>query len=178
MLAPQSQIETSLSFLCSSGERTIPRSKRTSTRRSRRLGRATLTFTSVRALPSRLLPSGLDQVLLVHWPIALNHNGNHPVIPKTETGARDLYPQQTLEMTWKGMEAVLATGKVKAIGVCNASPSYLERILKVATVVPAVNQSSSSAFRSCPDGRNADHPSHSRAASLPPSALCRQVLPG
>jgi len=78
---------------------------------------------------------------IVHWPIALNPNGNHPVIPKTETGARDLYLQQTLEDTWRGMETVLKTGKVKAIGVCNCSPAYLERILKVATVVPAVNQS-------------------------------------
>ncbi|ORY79318.1 NADP-dependent oxidoreductase domain-containing protein [Leucosporidium creatinivorum] len=93
-------------------------------------------------LDETLRSLGTDYVdlYLVHWPIALNPNGNHPVIPKTESGARDLYLQQSIEETWKGMEALLKTGKVKAIGVCNCSPSYLERILKVATVVPAVNQ--------------------------------------
>lgn len=38
------------------------------------------------------------------------------------------------------MEKLLATGKVKAIGVCNYSVKYLQELLAVATVVPAVNQ--------------------------------------
>jgi diketogulonate reductase-like aldo/keto reductase len=38
------------------------------------------------------------------------------------------------------MEKLLATGKVKAIGVANYSVKYLEQLLKEATVVPAVNQ--------------------------------------
>ncbi|KAH7906995.1 NADP-dependent oxidoreductase domain-containing protein [Hygrophoropsis aurantiaca] len=44
--------------------------------------------------------------------------------------------------TWKAMEDIyLAHGdKVKAIGVSNFSVEYLERLLKVARVVPAVNQ--------------------------------------
>ena len=38
------------------------------------------------------------------------------------------------------MEKLLATGKVKAIGVANYSVRYLEELLPQATVVPAVNQ--------------------------------------
>jgi diketogulonate reductase-like aldo/keto reductase len=38
------------------------------------------------------------------------------------------------------MEKLLATGKVKAIGVCNYSVRYLEELLPHAIVTPAVNQ--------------------------------------
>jgi diketogulonate reductase-like aldo/keto reductase len=38
------------------------------------------------------------------------------------------------------MEKLLATGKVKAIGVANYSLRYLEQLLPHATVIPAVNQ--------------------------------------
>lgn len=38
------------------------------------------------------------------------------------------------------MEKLLATGKVKAIGVANYSVRYLEQLLPEATIVPAVNQ--------------------------------------
>lgn len=42
--------------------------------------------------------------------------------------------------TWLAMEKLLATGKVKAIGVSNYSVRYLEELLPKATIVPAVNQ--------------------------------------
>ncbi len=38
------------------------------------------------------------------------------------------------------MEKLVATGKVKAIGVANYSVKYLEELLSEATIVPAVNQ--------------------------------------
>ena len=38
------------------------------------------------------------------------------------------------------MEDILASGKVKAIGVCNWSIPYLEALKKVWRVKPAVNQ--------------------------------------
>ncbi|KAL8276412.1 hypothetical protein RQP46_011210 [Phenoliferia psychrophenolica] len=46
----------------------------------------------------------------------------------------------TLNDTWRQMEAVLATGKVRAIGVSNCSQPYLERLLTTAKIVPAANQ--------------------------------------
>jgi glycerol 2-dehydrogenase (NADP+) len=38
------------------------------------------------------------------------------------------------------MEKLMATGKVKAIGVCNYSVPFLKELLAQATIVPAVNQ--------------------------------------
>ena len=44
--------------------------------------------------------------------------------------------------TWKAMEEVYKAhpDKVKAIGVSNVSEKFFEKLLKVATVTPAVNQ--------------------------------------
>ncbi|WP_019143971.1 aldo/keto reductase [Aeromicrobium massiliense] len=42
--------------------------------------------------------------------------------------------------TWKAMEEIAASGKVRAIGVSNFQPAHLDRLLETAEVVPAVNQ--------------------------------------
>ena len=44
--------------------------------------------------------------------------------------------------TWKAMEELYKThpDKLKAIGVSNVSNEFMEKLLAVATVVPAVNQ--------------------------------------
>ena len=41
---------------------------------------------------------------------------------------------------WKGLERLLAEGRVRAIGVCNFSVAHLERLMAAVEVVPAVNQ--------------------------------------
>jgi diketogulonate reductase-like aldo/keto reductase len=46
---------------------------------------------------------------------------------------------RTLE-AYRALEKLLADGKVRAIGVSNFMPEHLARLLKVASVVPAVNQ--------------------------------------
>jgi len=51
-------------------------------------------------------------------------NLNHPDIPKT----------------WRAMEALYDSGKVRAIGVCNFSSKKLQDLLNIARVPPAVNQ--------------------------------------
>lgn len=65
---------------------------------------------------------GVDQIdlLLLHQPL---------------TSRFDL----TLE-AYRALEKLLADGKVRAIGVSNFMPEHLERLLGVASVVPAVNQ--------------------------------------
>ncbi|KZP24997.1 Aldo/keto reductase [Athelia psychrophila] len=67
---------------------------------------------------------------LMHWPAPMNEDTTEPI-----------HDHDWLD-TWKSMEAVYAAHpeKVKAIGVSNFSVPYLERLLAVATVVPAVNQ--------------------------------------
>ena len=46
----------------------------------------------------------------------------------------------TLASTWRAMEELYATGKVRAIGVCNHLPHHLEELLRTAAVVPMVDQ--------------------------------------
>ncbi|KAL1956468.1 hypothetical protein VTO42DRAFT_7266 [Malbranchea cinnamomea] len=94
------------------------------------------------ALDLSLKNLGLDYVdlYLMHWPIAMNPNGNHPLFPKLPDGSRDLDRQRSHVDTYKDMERLLATGKVKAIGVSNYSRKYLEELLPHVSVVPAVNQ--------------------------------------
>ncbi|RDL36176.1 putative aldehyde reductase [Venustampulla echinocandica] len=85
---------------------------------------------------------GLDYVdlYLVHWPVAMNPNGNHEKFPKHPDGSRDLVKDWSHIQTWKLMEKLVATGKVKAIGVANYSVRFLQELLPQATIVPAVNQ--------------------------------------
>lgn len=77
---------------------------------------------------------------LMHWPVPMNPHGNHPLFPKLPDGSRDLDKSWSHIQTWKAMEKLLNTGKVKAIGVCNYSLKYLEELLPQVDVVPAANQ--------------------------------------
>jgi diketogulonate reductase-like aldo/keto reductase len=99
-------------------------------------------------------------VFLMHWPVALNPDGNHHFMPMRPDGTRDLADGWDIRDTWKQLEAVLAKGacalppahvaagaltpflpgKVKAIGVSNMSQAKLEWFLPSCAVVPAANQ--------------------------------------
>ncbi|POR36831.1 Uncharacterized protein TPAR_02969 [Tolypocladium paradoxum] len=85
---------------------------------------------------------GLNYVdlYLVHWPIAMNPDGNDEKFPKLADGSRDLTPARSHTDTYKDMEKLLESGKVKAIGVANYSVRYLEELLRGVSVFPAVNQ--------------------------------------
>ena len=64
---------------------------------------------------------GLDHIdlLLIHWP----------------------NPQQDRYVdAWRGMQALLADGRVRAIGVSNFKPSHLDRLAEETGVMPHVNQ--------------------------------------
>ena len=62
---------------------------------------------------------GFDRVdlYLVHWPVPAK--------------MRD---------TWQAMEEILASGRTRAIGVCNFLTHHLDELLSVARIPPAVNQ--------------------------------------
>ncbi|EIN09898.1 Aldo/keto reductase [Punctularia strigosozonata HHB-11173 SS5] len=71
---------------------------------------------------------------LMHWPQAVIKGTNWfdpPVQPEESP---------TYVETWKEMEKLLATGRVKSIGVSNFSIKTLDHLIKNSTVVPAVNQ--------------------------------------
>lgn len=78
-------------------------------------------------------------LFLIHWPVAFKPGDElFPTDPKTGVVIHD--EKTTIEDTWKAMEKLLDTGKVKSIGVSNFDIPKLERILKIAKVKPAVNQ--------------------------------------
>jgi 2,5-diketo-D-gluconate reductase A len=57
---------------------------------------------------------------------------------------------------YRGLEALLADGRVRAIGVSNFMPHHLARLLDAATVVPAVNQIELHPYFTQPDVQRAD----------------------
>lgn len=72
--------------------------------------------------------------------IRQNPNGNHEKFPKLPDGSRDLVRERSHVDTYKDMQKLVKTGKVKAIGVCNYSKKYLEELLPQVDIVPAANQ--------------------------------------
>ena len=76
---------------------------------------------TLRAYDASLEKLGLDalDLYLIHWP---------------ELGDGDYAG------TWRGLEALYAEGRVRAIGVSNFEPVHLARILETGSVIPAVNQ--------------------------------------
>ncbi|KAJ5931736.1 hypothetical protein N7516_006225 [Penicillium verrucosum] len=93
-------------------------------------------------LQQSLTDLGLDYVdlYLMHWPLAMNPKGNHNIFPKLADGSRDIDHSHSHVTTWKSMEKLVGTGKVKAIGVSNYSLQFLEELMPHATIVPAANQ--------------------------------------
>ncbi|KAI1778763.1 NADP-dependent oxidoreductase domain-containing protein [Hypoxylon cercidicola] len=93
-------------------------------------------------LDKSLKALGLDYVdlYLVHWAVGMNPAGNDDRFPRLPDGSRDMLWDHDHVATWKQMEALLPTGKVRGIGVCNYSAPYLEQLLARAEFVPVVNQ--------------------------------------
>ncbi|KAJ7598850.1 Aldo keto reductase [Mycena floridula] len=75
------------------------------------------------------LDSGYLDLWLMHWPAPMTVDGQ---------------PDKSVDWvnTWKEMEVIYKANpdKIKAIGVSNVSVEFFQRLLAVATVIPAVNQ--------------------------------------
>ncbi|KAH7411110.1 protein GCY [Cadophora sp. MPI-SDFR-AT-0126] len=85
---------------------------------------------------------GLDylDLYLVHWPVRLVANETSALLPTNPDGSRSVDRTWDQSETWRQMEEVYASGKVRAIGVANWSIPYLEELKKTWKVVPAMNQ--------------------------------------
>ncbi|KAI0891437.1 protein GCY [Annulohypoxylon nitens] len=77
---------------------------------------------------------------LVHWPVRLVPNETSEIFPVNPDGTRAVDRSWDQSETWRQMEEIYKSGKVKAIGVANWSIPYLEELRKKWTIVPAVNQ--------------------------------------
>ncbi|KAJ7729522.1 aldo/keto reductase [Mycena maculata] len=77
------------------------------------------------------LGSGIEYIdmYLLHWPLAVKDG---KVLSPDE--------KPTFVETWKAMEQLLETGKVKSIGVSNFSIKTLDILLPHCTIIPATNQ--------------------------------------
>lgn len=82
---------------------------------------------TLKAFEESMNKLGLDylDLYLIHWPNPIKY--------------RDSFEKTNAE-TWRAMEELYASGKIRAIGVSNYMPHHLEALLKTAKVVPAVNQ--------------------------------------
>ncbi|OGE52447.1 hypothetical protein PENARI_c010G12342 [Penicillium arizonense] len=74
---------------------------------------------------------------MMHWPVTLP-TASPETYGKEDRTTHD--PDWDFTDTWREMEKLLATGKVRAIGVANFSTVNLEKLLKSCNTVPAVNQ--------------------------------------
>lgn len=88
----------------------------------------------------KLLDLDYVDLLLIHWPIGFNPNGNNELFPTDADGNIEIDSSFDVVKTWKQFEAVHKTGKAKAIGVSNFSVPILEELLASAEIVPAVDQ--------------------------------------
>ncbi|VUC28220.1 unnamed protein product [Clonostachys rosea] len=77
---------------------------------------------------------------LIHWPVRLVPNETSELFPVNPDGSRSVDRSWDQSETWRQMEEVYKSGKVKAIGVANWSIPYLEELRKTWKIVPAVNQ--------------------------------------
>ncbi|KAH6663318.1 protein GCY [Plectosphaerella plurivora] len=77
---------------------------------------------------------------LIHWPVRLVANETSELLPVNPDGSRSVDRTWDQAETWRQMEEVYKSGRVKAIGVANWSIPYLEKLRKTWTIVPAVNQ--------------------------------------
>ncbi|KAJ5489513.1 oxidoreductase [Penicillium diatomitis] len=91
------------------------------------------------ALQDSLNDLGIEYIdlFLMHWPVAFKRGDE--MFPKDKDGDTVTDDIDYVD-TYKAMEKLLKTGKVKAIGISNFAKKEVERLIQSTEVVPAVHQ--------------------------------------
>lgn len=75
-------------------------------------------------------------LFLVHWPFFIRKGAPFPAEFVDRLG----YDPERLLGTWRALEREVDAGRVRALGISNATPKKLERLIADARIPPAVNQ--------------------------------------
>ncbi|XP_050080795.1 1,5-anhydro-D-fructose reductase-like [Anopheles maculipalpis] len=88
-----------------------------------------------------MLDLGYIDLFLMHSPMGLQFAGYEygDMQPKDADGNM-LFDEIDYVETWKAMEKLVTSGKVRSIGLSNFNSEQIDRILEIATVKPVVNQ--------------------------------------
>ncbi|XP_058119418.1 1,5-anhydro-D-fructose reductase-like [Anopheles ziemanni] len=88
-----------------------------------------------------MLNIGYIDLYLMHTPMGLQFTGFEygDMDPKDAAGNL-LHSEVDYVETWKAMEKLVASGKVRSIGLSNFNSEQIKRILEVATIKPVNNQ--------------------------------------
>lgn len=92
---------------------------------------------------STVVQASRSQFTVIHWPVAFKPgNKENPLMPPhpSKEGYVDLDTSTPYVDTWKAVNNLLKTGKVRAVGVSNLSTKHLKAIVNATGIVPAVNQ--------------------------------------
>ncbi|XP_021347407.1 alcohol dehydrogenase [NADP(+)] A-like [Mizuhopecten yessoensis] len=85
---------------------------------------------------------------LVHGPMAYKKPDDPDDVFPIKDGRLDLEDGIDIEGVWREMEKLVDEGKTKSIGVSNFNVAHMERIRKIARIMPVTNQVECHAYRS------------------------------
>ncbi|XP_063699732.1 1,5-anhydro-D-fructose reductase-like isoform X2 [Culicoides brevitarsis] len=77
---------------------------------------------------------------LMHMPIGYEFRGYEEDLFPTDAEGNLCFSDVDYLDTWKAMEKLMATGKVRSLGISNFNSKQITRLLEVATVKPVTNQ--------------------------------------
>ncbi|KAH9212982.1 NADP-dependent oxidoreductase domain-containing protein [Leptodontidium sp. 2 PMI_412] len=100
------------------------------------------------AVDQTLRDLGTDYVdlYLVHWPQSYVKMTPYTLFPEDENG-NPMTVDIPIAATWQAMEALVAAGKARSIGVSNFFQPQIEELLLTAKIHPAVNQIPATPYR-------------------------------
>ncbi|KAJ5778182.1 hypothetical protein N7520_001428 [Penicillium odoratum] len=76
---------------------------------------------------------------LMHWPVAFEHT-NETITPIDPVTKRFRLADVPVADTWAALEKLVATGKIRSLGISNFTIDATKKLLETAKIVPATNQ--------------------------------------